>query len=129
MTRRKRRPSLKLSKDEKKLMFWHVSGVGEMTRSEFEEWLKLVEPGSRIIPPPYSGSDTPFGDLPDLPPEVEQLALTFMAEALFKTLRESGQLRRLEQKSQEMEKLVASTRVLLREKTTSEMGGSEQISV
>lgn len=126
MTRRRRQ--LKLSKNERKLMFWHVCGVGEMTRQEFEAWSKGIEPGSSIVPPPYSGSDTPFGELLDLPPEVEELALTFIAEALFKILRASGQLRKLEQKSEEMEKLVASTRVLLREKTTSEMGGSEQIS-
>jgi len=124
--RQRRRKVFTLGKEQKKLLFWNVCGVGEMTRAEFMEWSNGIEPGSRIVPPPYSGSDTPFGELPDFPPEVEQQALALLAEGLFQTLKASGHLRKLESKTAEMEKLVISTRELLREER---VGASEQKSV
>ena len=102
-------------------MFWYVAGVGYMDRPEFESWSSMVKAGRRIVPPPYWESDTPFRVLPDLPQEVEDLALTFMAQALFTTLRASGHLRRIESKAPDMDKLVRSARELLAEKTATLM--------
>lgn len=129
--RRGRKEPLALTRDERRLLFWHVAGVGAMARDEIEFWLASLglKRGGPIRPPPIYGSDLPFGDVPDLSPEAEDLGISLLAEALFKTLRDSGQLRAVEEKRGEMEQAVKAAREIIRSSRMSEDHGSEQISV